>query len=163
MSNEFAFKVLLTNIAQDQVHGTTLKGQDGIKILARAKESPFFIHPVFRDDGYFILVSQYQPNHHFLLTYLDDYKQDPARAAPLLTVSVFSDYADDPDFDLTMVRTDVMARTIDDDEALFLVSNMMDAYRHDNEYTQYLHTFNHAPDRFNFDDFLSRQTLLWKN
>lgn len=96
------------------------------------------------------------------MTYLDDYKLDPARATPLLTASVFVDYADDPDFDLTMVRTDIIARTIDDREALLLVANMMDAYRNDDEYARYLHTFNHAPDRFNFDDFIARQKLLWK-
>ncbi len=148
---------------QDQVHGFTLKGQEGLKILTRAKESPFFIQPVFRDDGYFVLVSQFQPDQHFLVTYLEDYKTDPARAPPLLTCSVFVDYAHDPDFDLTMIRSDVIARTIDDREAMLLMTNMMDSYRNDDEYAQYLHTFNHAPDRFNFDEFISHEKLRWEN
>lgn len=97
------------------------------------------------------------------MTYLEDYKIDPARAPPLLTCSVFVDYAHDPDFDLTMVRSDVIARTIDDHEAMLLVTNMMDSYRKDDEYKQYLHTFNHAPDKFNFDDFISYEKLRWKN
>lgn len=96
------------------------------------------------------------------MTYLEDYKTDPSRAPPLLTCSVFCDYAQDQDFDLTMVRSDVIARTIDDREALLLVTNMMDSYRNDDEYAHYLHTFNHAPDKFNFDDFISHEKKRWK-
>jgi hypothetical protein len=64
---------------------------------------------------------------------------DPARAPPLLTFSVFVDYADH-ELDLTMVRTDVIAKTIDDQEALKVVANMIDAYRKD-ELIWTRHTF----------------------
>jgi ATP11 protein len=94
------------------------------------------------------------------MTYLEDYKLDPARASPLLTFSVFVDYADH-DLDLTMVRTDVIARTIDDHEASKVVSNMIDAYRKDEQYAL-VHTFNHEPEKFDFDDYISQQNQRWK-
>jgi ATP synthase mitochondrial F1 complex assembly factor 1 len=131
-----------------------------LNVLTRAKESPFFIQPIFRDNGFFILLSQFQAGQHFLMTYLEDYKVDPARAPPLLTFSVFVDYADH-ELDLTMVRTDVIAKTIDDQEALKVVTNMIDAYRKDELYGL-VHTFNHEPEKFDFDDYISQQNQRWK-
>jgi ATP synthase F1 complex assembly factor 1 len=144
---------------KDAVHGTTLKGSEGINVLERAKESPFFIQPVFRDDGFFMLVSQYQADHHFLMAYLEDYKMDPARASPLLTFSLFADYADE--LDLTLVRTDVVNNGVLDEEALKVVVGMLDAYRHEDEYEQ-VRIFNQAPDQFDIDDYISRQNQRWK-
>eukprot|EP00978_Attheya_sp_CCMP212_P011957 scaffold29670_cov55-Attheya_sp.AAC.10 len=46
---------------------------------------------VFRDGGFFMLVTQFQELSHFIMAYLEDYKFDPARAQPLLTFSVLDD------------------------------------------------------------------------
>ena len=131
-----------------------------MNVLARAKESPFFIQPVFRDDGFFMLLSQFQADQHFLMTYLEDYKMDPACASPLLTFSIFVDYAQD--FDLAMVRVDALSKGIQDDEALKVVNNMVDFYRKDDEYAL-VHAFNHTPDKFDVDDYISQQNQRWKN
>ncbi|KAL7580074.1 hypothetical protein ACA910_005059 [Epithemia clementina (nom. ined.)] len=85
---------------KDSVFGIVLKGEDGKTVLSRASSSPFFIQPVFREDGFFNLISQFQSPSHFLLAYLEDYKMDPHAASPLLTFSVFDDYAESKDVSL---------------------------------------------------------------
>eukprot|EP00545_Synedropsis_sp_CCMP1620_P007941 CAMPEP_0119015512 /NCGR_PEP_ID=MMETSP1176-20130426/11157_1 /TAXON_ID=265551 /ORGANISM="Synedropsis recta cf, Strain CCMP1620" /LENGTH=214 /DNA_ID=CAMNT_0006968811 /DNA_START=190 /DNA_END=834 /DNA_ORIENTATION=- len=142
------------------VHGMVLKGEEGLGVLSRAKESPFFIQPVFRDDGFFMLVCQYQADQHFLMAYLEDYKMDPARASPLLTFSLFPDYAEE--LDLTLVRTDVINNGVLDDEALKVVQGMLDAYRKDDEYEN-VRNFNKDPELFDIDDYISRQNQRWKS
>ena len=58
------------------------------------------------------------------MAYLEDYQMDPARAQPLLTFSVFDDFADDKD--LTLIRADILNKGIDQDEGLKIVQNMLD-------------------------------------
>lgn len=43
--------------------------------------------------GYFTLISQFQ-GHHCLLTYLEDYKINPASAEPYLVFIVFDDFVE---------------------------------------------------------------------
>ena len=121
--------------------------------------SPFFIQPVFRDDGYFMMVSQFQEPSHFLMAYLEDYQMDPAGAQPLITFSVFDDYADDKD--LTLVRADILNKGIQDDEGLKIVQNMLDGYVRDDEYMA-VYGFNKKPDAFDLDDFIARQNEKWR-
>ena len=121
--------------------------------------SPFFVQPVFRDDGYFMLVSQFQSPYHFLMAYLEDFKMDPSRAQPLITFSVFDDYASTKD--ITLVRADILNRGIADDEGLKIVQNMLDGYTNDEEYLL-VTAFNKKPDTFDFDDFISRQNEKWR-
>jgi ATP synthase F1 complex assembly factor 1 len=128
-------------------------------VLPRAASCPFFIQPVFRDDGYFMLVSQFFGPSHFIMAYLEDYKMDPSMAQPLLTFSVFDDYARDKD--LTLVRVDVLNSGIDDSEGLTIVNNMIDHYVDTDEYSV-VKAFNTKPDTFDIDDFIGRQNAKWK-
>jgi hypothetical protein len=60
------------------VHGIVRPGEDGLKLLQRAKQSPFFIQPVVKDNqGFYMLVSQFMDPCHFILAYLEDYRLDP--------------------------------------------------------------------------------------
>lgn len=121
--------------------------------------SPFFVQPVFRDDGYFMMVSQFMEPSHFLMAYLEDFKMDPARAQPLLTFSVFDDYAEDKG--ITLVRADIMNRGIEEDEGLKIVNSMLDGYTKDEEY-MVVKAFNKNPATFDLDDFVSRQGEKWR-
>ena len=122
--------------------------------------SPFFVQPVFRENGYFMMVSQFQEPSHFLMAYLEDYQMDPAGAQPLLTFSVFDDFSEDKD--LTLVRADVLNRGIEDDEGLKVVQNMLDGYIRDDEYLS-IDGFNNKPDTFDLDAFISRQKEKWQS
>jgi ATP11 protein len=145
---------------KENVHGIILEGDVGKPLLERAASSPFFIQPIFREDGYFMLVSQFMEPSHFLLAYLEDYKMDPASAQPLLTFSVFVDYADPPK-SLTLVRADILNRGINDEEGLKVVRAMLDHYVKDDEYAL-VKAFNVKPDSFDIDDFIAQQNAKWK-
>ena len=106
-----------------------------------------------------MLISQFQEPSHFLMAYLEDYKMDPARAQPLLTFSVFDDYAASKD--ITLVRADVLNKGIEDEEGLKIVQNMLDGYVNVEEY-MVVNAFNQKPETFDLDDFISRQKEKWR-
>lgn len=56
----------------------------------RAKESPFFILPVARETGHFVLLLQAQGNSN-LFTFLEDYKRNPVGATPYFVVTLFDE------------------------------------------------------------------------
>lgn len=122
--------------------------------------SPFFVQPVFREDGYFMLISQFMEPSHFVMAYLEDYKMDPVRAQPLLSFSVFDDYAEEKD--LTLVRADILNKGIEDAEGLKIVQNMLDKYSLEDEYMD-VYAFNKKPETFDIDDFISQQNQKWKS
>jgi hypothetical protein len=152
---------LWTHYHADKPHvlGLVRNGLEGQKLARRAQESPFFLQPVFRDDGYFMLVSQFQSDAHcFLMAYLEDYKLDPARATPLLTVSVFNDYADS--LDLSLVRCDVVNTQISMREAELVVMSTLQAYTSKDKSLVY--TFNHHSADFDVQEYVARQNQWWK-
>lgn len=93
------------------------------------------------------------------MAYLEDYKMDPSMAQPLLTFSVFDDYAQSKD--LTLVRADVLNVGIDDSEGLTIVKKMIDHYVDDDEFVV-VKAFNKKPESFDIDDFIGRQNAKWK-
>ena len=105
------------------------------------------------------MVSQFQDPSYFLMAYLEDYKMDPAAAQPLLTFSVFNDYAKSKD--LTLVRVDILNKGLHDNEGRKIVENTLDSYLCDVEYAT-VKTFNQRPNSFNVDDFISRQNEKWR-
>eukprot|EP00566_Odontella_aurita_P023904 CAMPEP_0113534510 /NCGR_PEP_ID=MMETSP0015_2-20120614/5196_1 /TAXON_ID=2838 /ORGANISM="Odontella" /LENGTH=214 /DNA_ID=CAMNT_0000433673 /DNA_START=238 /DNA_END=879 /DNA_ORIENTATION=+ /assembly_acc=CAM_ASM_000160 len=143
---------------KDKTHGLIMLGKDSLDVLERAKQCPYFVQPVFRDEGYFMLVSQFQGPSHFLMAYLEDYKMDPARAQPLLTFSVFDDLA--KKLDLGLIRCDILNKGVEDDEGRKIVNSMLDAYKKDEEYFK-VKAFNETPDSFDLDDYISCQNQRW--
>ena len=78
--------------AQPNVAGATLGPEDAQTIVERGAESPNFVFPLRRDGGHFMLFSQYAPAHRmFVLTFLEDYRQNPSMAQPWASVHLFDD------------------------------------------------------------------------
>lgn len=144
---------------KENVVGLVMKGAEGKLVLRRAAKHPFIVQPVFRDDGFFMLLSNFQSPSHFLLAYLEDYKMDPHSATPLITFSVFDDLADDKD--IALVRCDVLNKSIEDDEARKVVEGVIDNYRNQEDYGA-VKTFNEKPAAFDIDDYISRMNHRWK-
>lgn len=107
-----------------------------------------------------MLVSQFMPPAHFLLAYLEDYKMDPHAATPLMTYSVFDDYAQDKG--TALVRCDILNKGVGDNEAYRIVSSLLTNYSNDDEFAS-VEAFNKKPDSFDIDDFISRMNDRWKN
>jgi len=144
---------------KDNVLGLVLGGKEAKALIPRAVISPFYIQPIFRDDGHFMLVSQFFEPSHFIMAYLEDYKMDPAAAQPLMSFSIFDDYADDKD--LTLVRADIMNRGLEEAEGLKVVNAMIANYENDDEYLN-VRAFNSKPDCFDLDDYIAQQSTKWK-
>ena len=106
-----------------------------------------------------MLISQFIKPSHFLLGYLEDYKMDPIAAAPLLTFSIFTDYAESKA--LSLVRCDVLNKGIRDDEGRKVVQSVVDNYRRNDEFVA-VRIFNERPDAFDVDDYISRMNDRWK-
>lgn len=143
---------------KDNVIGLVLDKKEGENILPRATSNPFFVQPIFRDDGHFMLVSQFFEPSHFIMAYLEDYKMDPSAAQPLLTFSIFDDYAEEKD--LTLVRVDILNNGIDDGEGLKVVRSMLGNYKDDDEFLT-VRAFNKQQDSFDIDNYISLQSAKW--
>lgn len=83
-----------------------------------------------------------------------------AAANPLMSFSVFNDFADKKD--LTLIRVDILNRGIEDAEGYKVTQLMLDAYSNDAEYQLLVVPFNAEPDSFDVDDFISRQSEKWR-
>jgi ATP11 protein len=106
-----------------------------------------------------MMISQFQTPTHFLMAYLEDYKMDPHSATPLLTFSIFDDYADDKD--VALVRCDILNRSIQDDEGRKVVQSVLDNYRNQEDFGV-VKTFNERPNAFDIDDYIARMNDRWK-
>ena len=106
-----------------------------------------------------MIISQFQSPDHFLLAFLEDYKMDPARAQPLITVSIFDDIAEDKD--LMLVRCDIIAQGIGDDEGYNICKCLLDDYAEE-EHFRNVHMFNKKPDAFDVDEFVKEKEERWK-
>lgn len=140
--------------------GLVLTGETGKKVLSRASECPLYVQPIFRDDGYFVLVSQFQGPSHFLCAYLEDYKMDPNAATPLLSISIFDDYASDKG--IALVRGEVLNLGIEVNEGRKFVESLLDNYRIEEEFSS-VKAFNKNPNEFRFEDYISRMRNKWKS
>ena len=75
-----------------ELAGCSVAAEEHLKITERARESPLFIFPVRREQGHFLLLSQFNaPSDMFVMTFLEDYKQNPAAAQPWLSVTLFGE------------------------------------------------------------------------
>ena len=75
-----------------ELAGGSVTAEEHLKITERARESPLFIFPVRREQGHFLLLSQFNaPSDMFVMTFLEDYKQNPAAAQPWLSVTLFGE------------------------------------------------------------------------
>jgi ATP synthase F1 complex assembly factor 1 len=63
-----------------------------------------FLYPVFRESGYMTLVSQFQDSC-FLLTFLDEYRQNPGAAKPWMSLTLYDEFVADKG--LGLLRGDV--------------------------------------------------------
>ena len=144
---------------QENVLGLAMGGKDTTALIPRAVISPFFVQPIFRDDGHFMLVSQFFEPSHFIMAYLEDYQMDPAAAQPLLSFSIFDDYAESKD--LTLIRADILNRGIDDGEGLKVVKSMLANYKNDDQYLS-VRAFNTMPESFDLGAYIAQQSEEWK-
>jgi ATP11 protein len=115
---------------------------------------------IIRSLGYFMLMSQFEQPCHFLLAYLEDYKMDPLSASPLITLSLFDDFAKDKN--VTLVRCNILNQNIAENEARKVAELILENYQVEEDSNDVI-TFNKTPDQFDLDNFISRMKYRWKS
>jgi ATP synthase mitochondrial F1 complex assembly factor 1 len=126
-------------------------------IRKRAKESPMFIFPVFKDeDKFMIMLSQFQENM-FVLTYLDEYKRDPTTARPWLQFTIYDELIDKKS--ISLYRAD-FTPDLSSVESHSLVNMILQAYKNDDIYGTHVVNFNKNHDAFDFQGYCDSMKLL---
>ena len=133
--------------SQETCVSGTMTGKQYDTLFERLGESPYFVLPVKRDDGHFILLSQAQEKH-VLFTYLEDFKNNPESARPDLAVTLYEDFKSSKD--LVLVRGDIsdMMTKAESTSILHLFTKF---YFSDYEW---VNTFNNQPNEFDFEKHL---------
>eukprot|EP00629_Pelagomonadales_sp_RCC1024_P012589 CAMPEP_0119284594 /NCGR_PEP_ID=MMETSP1329-20130426/30556_1 /TAXON_ID=114041 /ORGANISM="Genus nov. species nov., Strain RCC1024" /LENGTH=181 /DNA_ID=CAMNT_0007285277 /DNA_START=167 /DNA_END=708 /DNA_ORIENTATION=- len=119
----------------------------------RAAAAPTFLHPVRREGGHFLLLSQFQDRRHFLYTFLEDYKQNPALARPYLSLTLHEDLARDRE--IVLLRGDV-EKQLTKPEAEHLIDQTLQSYLVSSRFSAPggALTFNQKPAAFDIDELL---------
>ena len=133
--------------------GYTISDEENQKIIERLKESPIFIHPVFKDeigDTHIIMLSQ-MLEKYTMFTYLEEYKQNPDAATQWASLKIFDEFASSKG--LALVRGDLSPQ-LTRAEGDQLTRSMLHVYLDNDAYSQYVKVFNHAPGQFNFQGYV---------
>jgi hypothetical protein len=144
---------------KEMVHGLILDESKGKSVLSRAALCPFFIHPIFRDEGHFMLLSQFQSPNIFLLAFLEDYRMDPSAASPLITISIFDELSGSKG--VTLVRCDIINRGICEEEGYKICKGLLEDYSEEDSFGK-VHMFNKIPEKFDADKYVEEKERRWK-
>ncbi|CAI5744099.1 unnamed protein product [Peronospora destructor] len=133
---------------KDDAIATTLTANELQSLVKRAQVAPYFIFPVYRQEGFFNMLCQFQQSC-FLATYLDAFKENPSTAPPCVTISLYDNLVAEKN--LTLVRADVI-NMLDKKEAQLLLQQLLISYQHDELY-DHVDKFNNKPDQFDFEAY----------
>ncbi len=107
-----------------------------------------FIFPVKKEGGaFYVLLAQWS-GPHCLLTYIEDYRANPATAQPYMYLTTYSDFAARKD--LVLMRAEFLPYLLKR-EAHRLMNDVQDFYLRDSEKWEHVRTFTHDPARFDFN------------
>jgi len=136
-----------------QVVSFSLEASVHDTILERVKEYPNFLFPVFggSKEEYYLMFSQYQ-DRMFFLTYLEDFRKDPASAQPYMTVSMYDDLKESKG--LCLARADHLPN-LSPSEAKALQRTVVDAYLDKQYFEAHIRGFQDSPESFDFANAVS--------
>jgi ATP synthase F1 complex assembly factor 1 len=128
----------------------TVWGAEELAALAeRRRRCPRFVYPVLKGDGkFFNLLAEWQ-DKFCIFTYLEDYRKDPSRAEPYLSVALYEDLLARKG--LVLVRGDFSGHLTKRDAAHVL--NLMRHFYFVEP--RWVETFNKEPAAFDFSSFVA--------
>ncbi|KAI9916556.1 hypothetical protein PsorP6_017027 [Peronosclerospora sorghi] len=131
---------------KDDAIATALNAIQFHALVERATKAPYFIFPVYRQDGFFNMLCQFQQSC-FLITYLEAFKENPSAAPPCVAVSLYDNLIATKD--LALVRADVI-HMLDKKESQLLLHQLLTSYQRDELY-DLVDKFNNKPNQFDFE------------
>lgn len=134
------------------VAGVSIDPSEYNAIADRGGESPTFVFPVRRDNGHFMLFSQYSTAQRmFVFTFLEDYRKNPAMAQPWASVHLFDELIVSKG--LGLLRAEVASERLTTPEAAHLLLLVRRYYGTDHYDKAW--QFNHFQQRFDLDAYLA--------
>ncbi|XP_044496674.1 ATP synthase mitochondrial F1 complex assembly factor 1 [Mangifera indica] len=131
--------------------GASMKAQLYHLLEHRARDCRYFVIPLWKGSGYTTMFTQVQLPH-ILFTGLEDYKARGTQAAPYVTVTFYTDFAETKD--LVLIRGDVVFTSkLSDSEAEWLLETTQSFYLNDVRY-KLVEQFNKQTRDFEFKDVL---------
>mmetsp|Transcript_8609 Transcript_8609/g.21759 ORF Transcript_8609/g.21759 Transcript_8609/m.21759 type:complete len:244 (-) Transcript_8609:252-983(-) len=134
--------------------GFTMETEQYRRFSQRAAESPLFVLPVVKPGGaFFNMIAQCQVPH-VLCTSVEEYRSLGANAPAHVTVTHYTELQDSKG--VVLGRADITSNSGDVSpyEARTLLSLLHSYYLGATGYLK-VHTFNHQPDAFSFEELLS--------
>lgn len=129
--------------------GVAIDAKQGALLRQRLAESPMFIAPVRRGEGFFVLAMQFKEDS-LCFTFLDEFRKSPEVAMPWLFATLYDDLV--PSKQLTLLRADFVPNLINKEEAAGVLSGVLTMYTSD-RYDR-IWIFNHAPKFFKIEEHL---------
>ena len=142
--------------------GWVLSRSEFKQLQQNAQESPIFVVPLEKPEGYVTLVLQWQMQHPQsnlgLLTTLEEFQKDSLSANSHFTLTHYTELARK---DLVLVRGDVAsAKLINAFEARMLTKRVYEHYLDPEKYARWVKTFNHASRQFDFKAYIKELGFL---
>jgi hypothetical protein len=139
--------------------GAALSEAEYETMLARTKRCPYFVLPVWRNEGHFMLVSNFQGNWSFL-AFLEDYKRNPATALPYLVFTMYADLLPKHGGLVgkghpVLVRGEVCHKELTKHDCDKLTHQLVRFYTDNNDF-RLVEDFNLRPSEFDFQELLRR-------
>jgi len=125
-------------------------------IAERSKNCQYFVFPVKKGDGYFVLLSQIQDNTA-VFTFLDDYRNNPSTAQPYLVLTMYPEL-------LTraigrghnvLTRTDICNQELNKLDVQRIMSLFTQYYVSDSHFRT-VEQFNLRPREFDFNEYVRK-------
>jgi hypothetical protein len=133
------------------VSSSLLQAGDAERLLSRAAESPSFVLPIRRDGGHFMLFSQFSPRDNmFVLTFLDEYRRNPAAAQPWGSVHLYDEFLVSKA--IALLRAEVATERLTKAESAHLLL-LYERYYCTSNYDK-VWMFNHSGRHFDIGDYL---------
>ncbi|KAJ1624617.1 ATP11 protein-domain-containing protein [Pavlovales sp. CCMP2436] len=129
--------------------GVTVDAAQYAMLMERLKDSPMFIAPVRRGEGFFVLAMQHK-EQSLCLTFLEEFKKSPETATPWVFATLYDDLLESKG--LALLRADFMPHLITKEEVAKTLSQLLTTYTSD-RYDR-IWIFNHAPKFFKVDEYL---------
>lgn len=117
-------------------------------IESRAPNCRNFVLPIDNENGFFVVVAQYQDKSWFV-TYVEDFKKNPDAAQPYLVITIYPELSESKG--LVLLRADICAlATLTKTDAARILEQLVTFYGDDTHF-QHVYSFNKTPREFNYE------------
>lgn len=122
-------------------------------LVKRNSTCPLNLYPIYRNSGFFLLLSQYQDANHVVFCNMEDYKRDPHSAMPWLVITMYTELHKSKK--VVLLRGDITNKNLQKDEAIRILKLWKLMYLDQSgEFFMHVQKLNQTPGEFDIERFL---------